>query len=74
MTVYEMIQELSKYKADDEIEFHVKASAHMMSKQSLTEKMETILRKSPLMWNLMKMWSMTVQGRIIGIRTMLSLT
>lgn len=25
MTVYEMIQELSKYNADDEIEFHVKA-------------------------------------------------
>ena len=26
MTVYEMIQELSKYNADDEVEFHVKAT------------------------------------------------
>lgn len=26
MTVYEMIQELSKYNADDEVEFHVKAN------------------------------------------------
>lgn len=25
MTVYELIQELSKYNADDEVEFHVKA-------------------------------------------------
>lgn len=25
MTVYEMIQKLSKYNADDEVEFHVKA-------------------------------------------------
>jgi len=25
LTVYELIQELSKYNADDEVEFHVKA-------------------------------------------------
>lgn len=25
MTVYELIQELAKYNADDEVEFHVKA-------------------------------------------------
>lgn len=26
MTVYELIQELSKYNADDEVQFHVKAN------------------------------------------------